>query len=46
MALTCNKSTELDFSATFNVPKEFQYLDGDNFSIAISTENLTAYKML
>ena len=44
MALTCNKSTELDFSATFNVPKEFQYLDGDNFSIAISTENLTAYK--
>jgi hypothetical protein len=44
MALTCNKSAELDFSATFTVPKEFEYVDGDNFSISISTDNLMVYK--
>lgn len=44
MALTCNQSAELDFSATFTVPKEFEYIDGDSFSIAISTENLMVYK--
>lgn len=44
MALKCNQSAELDFSATFTVPKEFEYIDGDKFSIAISTENLMVYK--
>lgn len=44
MALTCNQMAELDFSATFTVPKEFEYIDGNNFSIAISTDNLMVYK--
>ncbi len=44
MTLTCNKMAELDFSATFNVPKEFEYIDGSKFSIAISKDNLRVSK--
>lgn len=44
MALTCNKMAELDFSTTLTIPKEFEYIDGSKFSIAISKDNLMVYK--